>query len=114
MTIRVGINGFGRIGRMVFRAAQDFDDVEVVGINEQLRSAERAIFIPCSGPLLSSLQCCCWSVADRMKRGSRGTARPRAREPEAHKRRPAPRAVMVEVVVLCMLQQSHMLSYKLR
>ncbi len=34
MTIRVGINGFGRIGRMVFRAAQDFDDVEVVGIND--------------------------------------------------------------------------------
>ena len=33
MAIRVGINGFGRIGRMVFRAAQDFDDVEVVGIN---------------------------------------------------------------------------------
>ncbi len=34
MTIRVGINGFGRIGRMVFRAAQNFDDVEVVGIND--------------------------------------------------------------------------------
>lgn len=36
MTIRVGINGFGRIGRMVFRAAQDFDEVEVVGINDLL------------------------------------------------------------------------------
>ena len=36
MTIRVGINGFGRIGRMVFRAAQDFDDVDVVGINDLL------------------------------------------------------------------------------
>ncbi len=36
MTIRVGINGFGRIGRMVFRAAQDFADVEVVGINDLL------------------------------------------------------------------------------
>ena len=36
MTVRVGINGFGRIGRMVFRAAQDFDDVEVVGINDLL------------------------------------------------------------------------------
>ena len=34
MTIRVGINGFGRIGRMVFRAAQNFDDVQVVGIND--------------------------------------------------------------------------------
>lgn len=36
MTIRIGINGFGRIGRMVFRAAQDFDDIEVVGINDLL------------------------------------------------------------------------------
>jgi len=36
MTIRVGINGFGRIGRMVFRAAQDFNDVEIVGINDLL------------------------------------------------------------------------------
>ncbi len=36
MTIRVGINGFGRIGRMVFRAARNFDDVEIVGINDLL------------------------------------------------------------------------------
>ena len=37
MTIKVGINGFGRIGRMVFRAAvQNFSDIEVVGINDLL------------------------------------------------------------------------------
>ena len=37
MAIKVGINGFGRIGRMVFRAAvQNFDDIEVVGINDLL------------------------------------------------------------------------------
>ena len=37
MTIKVGINGFGRIGRMVFRAiAKDFDNLEVVGINDLL------------------------------------------------------------------------------
>jgi glyceraldehyde 3-phosphate dehydrogenase len=37
MTIRVGINGFGRIGRMVFRAAvKNFPDIEVVGINDLL------------------------------------------------------------------------------
>lgn len=37
MSIKVGINGFGRIGRMVFRAAvQDFPDVEIVGINDLL------------------------------------------------------------------------------
>jgi len=37
MTIKIGINGFGRIGRMVFRAAiQNFDDIEVVAINDLL------------------------------------------------------------------------------
>ena len=37
MTIKVGINGFGRIGRMVFRAIdKDFDNLEVVGINDLL------------------------------------------------------------------------------
>jgi glyceraldehyde 3-phosphate dehydrogenase len=37
MAIKVGINGFGRIGRMVFRAAmQDFPDIEVIGINDLL------------------------------------------------------------------------------
>jgi glyceraldehyde 3-phosphate dehydrogenase len=37
MTVKVGINGFGRIGRMVFRAiAKDFTDLEVVGINDLL------------------------------------------------------------------------------
>jgi len=37
MAIKVGINGFGRIGRMVFRAvAQDFKDIEVVAINDLL------------------------------------------------------------------------------
>jgi glyceraldehyde 3-phosphate dehydrogenase len=37
MTLRIGINGFGRIGRMVFRAAvKHFPDVEIVGINDLL------------------------------------------------------------------------------
>ncbi|MBI1751593.1 MAG: type I glyceraldehyde-3-phosphate dehydrogenase [Acidobacteria bacterium] len=37
MAIKVGINGFGRIGRMVFRAAvQNFQDIEIVGINDLL------------------------------------------------------------------------------
>ena len=37
MTIKVGINGFGRIGRMAFRAiAKDFPELEVVGINDLL------------------------------------------------------------------------------
>lgn len=37
MAIKVGINGFGRIGRMVFRAAiKNFQDIEIVGINDLL------------------------------------------------------------------------------
>ncbi|WP_111308081.1 type I glyceraldehyde-3-phosphate dehydrogenase [Confluentibacter sediminis] len=32
--IRVGINGFGRIGRRVFRLLQDYNDIEVVAIND--------------------------------------------------------------------------------
>ncbi len=34
--IKVGINGFGRIGRFVFRAAQERDDIQIVGINDLL------------------------------------------------------------------------------
>ena len=37
MTIKIGINGFGRIGRMVLRAAvQNFQDIEIVAINDLL------------------------------------------------------------------------------
>ena len=36
MSIRIGINGFGRIGRLVFRAAMKQNDVIVVGINDLL------------------------------------------------------------------------------
>ena len=34
--IKIGINGFGRIGRLVFRAAQNRDDIQVVAINDLL------------------------------------------------------------------------------
>lgn len=34
MAIRIGINGFGRIGRLAFRQAMACPDVEVVGIND--------------------------------------------------------------------------------
>ncbi len=37
MTLKIGINGFGRIGRMVLRAAvQNFKEIEIVGINDLL------------------------------------------------------------------------------
>ena len=34
MKAKIGINGFGRIGRLVFRAALTHDDVEVVAVND--------------------------------------------------------------------------------
>ncbi|OEG70534.1 glyceraldehyde-3-phosphate dehydrogenase [Candidatus Endomicrobiellum trichonymphae] len=34
MAIKVGINGFGRIGRLVFRAAQNRNDIKVVAVND--------------------------------------------------------------------------------
>lgn len=47
MSVKVGINGFGRIGRMVFRAAvQNFaNDVEIVGINDLLEPAYLAYML---------------------------------------------------------------------
>jgi len=46
MAIKVGINGFGRIGRMVFRAAIDHvPDVEIVGINDLLDPAYLAYML---------------------------------------------------------------------
>ena len=46
MTIKIGINGFGRIGRMVFRAAvQNFPDIEIVGINDLLEPAYLAYML---------------------------------------------------------------------
>jgi glyceraldehyde 3-phosphate dehydrogenase len=36
MTVKIGINGFGRIGRLVFRAAMERPDIQVVGINDLL------------------------------------------------------------------------------
>ena len=46
MTIKVGINGFGRIGRMAFRAiSKDFPNIQVVGINDLLDPAYLAYML---------------------------------------------------------------------
>ena len=44
MAIRVGINGFGRIGRSVYRILSDRDDIEVVGIND-LYENEQLVYL---------------------------------------------------------------------
>ena len=43
--VRLGINGYGRIGRLVLRNAQHRDDVEVVAINDPFLSAEYAAYM---------------------------------------------------------------------
>ncbi|NQT91896.1 MAG: type I glyceraldehyde-3-phosphate dehydrogenase, partial [Lentisphaerae bacterium] len=45
MAIRVGINGFGRIGRLVFRAALTRDDIEIVGVNDPFLDAEYMAYL---------------------------------------------------------------------
>ena len=45
MAIKMGINGFGRIGRLVFRAAMDNPKVEVVGINDLFDSKQLAYML---------------------------------------------------------------------
>jgi len=45
MAIKVGINGFGRIGRLVFRAAVKNPDVEVVGVNDPFISGDYMVYM---------------------------------------------------------------------
>ena len=45
MTVKIGINGFGRIGRLVLRAASDRKDVEIVGINDPFISPDYACYL---------------------------------------------------------------------
>jgi len=45
MAIRVGINGFGRIGRLVFRASLTRDDIDVVAVNDPFLDAEYMAYL---------------------------------------------------------------------
>lgn len=45
MKTRIGINGFGRIGKLILRASMDRDDVEVVGINDPFMTVEYAKYM---------------------------------------------------------------------
>ena len=45
MTVKIGINGFGRIGRLVLRVALERKDVEVVGINDPFISPDYASYL---------------------------------------------------------------------
>jgi glyceraldehyde 3-phosphate dehydrogenase len=45
MAIKVGINGFGRIGRLVFRAAIQRDDIEIVAVNDPFLDADYMAYL---------------------------------------------------------------------
>ena len=45
MSVKIGINGFGRIGRLVFRAAYERADVEIVGINDLVNAEYMAYML---------------------------------------------------------------------
>ena len=45
MAIKVGINGFGRIGRLVFRAAMENPSIEIVGINDPFIDPEYMVYM---------------------------------------------------------------------
>lgn len=55
MVVKVGINGFGRIGRVVFRNALQFPDVEVVAANDPFIHPDYAVSRRLSSQLLSFL-----------------------------------------------------------
>lgn len=44
-TVKVGINGFGRIGRLVFRAMSERENIEVVGINDLIDATYMAYML---------------------------------------------------------------------
>jgi len=45
MTVRIGINGFGRIGRSVFRILSDRDDIQVVAVNDLFENEQLAYLL---------------------------------------------------------------------
>lgn len=45
MKIKIGINGFGRIGRLILRASANRDDVEIVGINDPFLTPDYACYL---------------------------------------------------------------------
>ena len=43
--VKVGINGFGRIGRLVLRASLTRDDIQVVAINDPAISVDYMVYM---------------------------------------------------------------------
>ena len=55
MSLRIGINGFGRIGRLVFRAAMMRSDITIVGINDLLNVGVPSLIVAILGVVVPFL-----------------------------------------------------------
>ncbi len=65
MAIRIGINGFGRIGRNIMRAAMPFDEIDIVAVNDLTDAATLAHLLKYDS-ILGNLQADIRSSGDRI------------------------------------------------
>uniref|UniRef100_A0A0K8R4S0 Putative nad binding protein n=1 Tax=Ixodes ricinus TaxID=34613 RepID=A0A0K8R4S0_IXORI len=71
MVVKVGINGFGRIGRLVLRASLDYKELEVVAINDPFMTAEYMEYLLKYDSVHGGLTEAVSVTADTLKIGSR-------------------------------------------
>ena len=45
MAVKVGINGFGRIGKLVFQAALEKGEIDVVAVNDPFITADYMVYM---------------------------------------------------------------------
>ena len=57
--VRIGINGFGRIGRLVARACAQRDDVEVVAVNDPFIDLEYGKYLFTHDTVHGKFEGCC-------------------------------------------------------
>ena len=65
MTIKIGINGFGRIGRNIMRAAMSDDSIDIVAVND-LTNAETLAHLLKYDSILGNLKASIAATADRI------------------------------------------------
>ena len=65
MAIRVGINGFGRIGRNIMRAALPYDDIDIIAVNDLTDAATLAHLLKYDS-ILGNLNATITSTGDRI------------------------------------------------
>ena len=67
--VRIGINGFGRFGRLVARVALERDDIELVSVNDPFISTDYMVLAHPQSLVVEGLQANSWiSTGGRKKR----------------------------------------------